>query len=518
MEIDIRPEVNMLGVLKHLNYKPWFALAEFVDNSLASVLSARSRGMHDKNDLKLVVRIKIDSARQTITVTDNAYGIELDDFPRAFKAAEIPPDRSGLSEFGMGMKSAASWFAGKWSVRTSVMGEPIQRTVSFDLEEIMADRTENLPVMEALASASSHFTVITLEKLNHFPQKRTVSKIKEHLTSMYRKFLRSGVMELWFNDEHLQFKEVEVLVAPSIFDSEERSVRWLHNSISIDLGGGKKVTGFAGLRSIGSTSEAGFSLFRRGRLIVGSYDETYRPTEIFGRSNSYVYQRLFGEFDLHGFDVSHTKDGIQWAGYEELFLDKLKEILQKKDLNLLGQAAGFRTKSPKRSEQETIANATKEVAGIMKGRLESVLDASSREPLDESYLPSMLPDIPLVEDLIRRLVIRADGRLWQITLTLVMDDAQSDWLEVGTDLDGVDPVTGESCVDMEVRISFAHPFSREYIGADGENSLALLVFGCSVAIALSLGKKAGARSQFVLEYLNAVLRGTFSVTPVSERP
>lgn len=37
--IEIRPEVTMLGVLRHLNYKPWFAIAEFVDNSLQSYLS-----------------------------------------------------------------------------------------------------------------------------------------------------------------------------------------------------------------------------------------------------------------------------------------------------------------------------------------------------------------------------------------------------------------------------------------------------------------------------------------------
>ena len=43
------------------------------------------------------------------------------DDPRDPPAA-IPPDRSGLSEFGMGMKSAACWFAPRWSVRTKALG------------------------------------------------------------------------------------------------------------------------------------------------------------------------------------------------------------------------------------------------------------------------------------------------------------------------------------------------------------------------------------------------------------
>ncbi len=36
--ISIRPGVAILSVLRHLNYRPWFAMAEFVDNSLQSFL------------------------------------------------------------------------------------------------------------------------------------------------------------------------------------------------------------------------------------------------------------------------------------------------------------------------------------------------------------------------------------------------------------------------------------------------------------------------------------------------
>ena len=36
--VNIRPGVGILSVLQHLNYQPWFALAEFVDNSLQSYL------------------------------------------------------------------------------------------------------------------------------------------------------------------------------------------------------------------------------------------------------------------------------------------------------------------------------------------------------------------------------------------------------------------------------------------------------------------------------------------------
>ena len=36
--VNIRPGVKVLSVLQHLNYRPWFALAEFVDNSIQSFI------------------------------------------------------------------------------------------------------------------------------------------------------------------------------------------------------------------------------------------------------------------------------------------------------------------------------------------------------------------------------------------------------------------------------------------------------------------------------------------------
>ncbi len=42
-KVNIRPEVSILSVLKHLNYRPWFAIAEFVDNAIQNFLANRVR-------------------------------------------------------------------------------------------------------------------------------------------------------------------------------------------------------------------------------------------------------------------------------------------------------------------------------------------------------------------------------------------------------------------------------------------------------------------------------------------
>lgn len=140
LPVHIRPEVTVLSVLRHLNYKAWFAMAEFIDNALQSAIAnADELSKQSDGSYTLVVDIKLDaSGPGQIVITDNAAGIATSDFARAFKTAQVPTDRSGLSEFGMGMKSAACWFAETWSVRTKAIGEDLERTINFNVREIVA--------------------------------------------------------------------------------------------------------------------------------------------------------------------------------------------------------------------------------------------------------------------------------------------------------------------------------------------------------------------------------------------
>lgn len=193
--INIRPEVSILSVLRHLNYKPWFALAEFVDNSIQSFLTNRQALQAidgDRTQLRVDIVLEPD-ARGRIIIRDNAAGISETDYARAFKPAEVPPDRSGLSEFGMGLKSAACWLALHWSVRTSALGEALERTVSFDVADIVQNRIEELDIGTRPAGRAAHYTELILDGLHNTPQGRTIGKIKEHLASIYRVFLRDNM-------------------------------------------------------------------------------------------------------------------------------------------------------------------------------------------------------------------------------------------------------------------------------------------------------------------------------------
>lgn len=303
-KVNIRPSVTVLSVLKHLNYKPWFALAEFVDNAIQSYFDKEKqlRTASGKNyKLRVDIEFNPDDGGRLI-VRDNAGGIALADFPRAFRPAEIPPDRTGLCEFGMGMKSAAFWFASKWSVRTSAIGEAVERQVNLDINSILADKIEDLGVIERPAKADDHYTELVLTDLHQNPIGRTLGKLQEHLCSIYRVYLRDGSLELYFKGEKLSYQTPLVLKAPYFKNPSGKAVSW-RKEIDFDFGDGLRARGFAALYEVASTTRAGFALFRRNRLIEGSADEGYRPHAIFGNPNDYTFQRLFGELHLEGFEV-----------------------------------------------------------------------------------------------------------------------------------------------------------------------------------------------------------------------
>ncbi|MDA8972639.1 ATP-binding protein [bacterium] len=490
-KINIRPETRILSILKHIEYDPWFALAEYVDNSIDSYLKYQKELKEiEGNDYCLQVNIEINPTDKTIEIRDNAAGIHKKDYARAFRAAEAPPDNSGLSEFGMGMKSASCWFSNLWTVRTTAIGESLEKTVSFNLEKIFNDSLDELDVTHRTVNPNSHYTVITLREIEKLPIKKTLGKIQKHLESIYRDFFRQGKLKIIFRDKLLGYKTPEILNTPYFKEPDSESIEWKKN-IKFPLEDGLSIHGFIAIRKKASTAEAGLALFRRGRVIQGSFDDTFRPTLIFGRSNSYAYQRIFGELHLEGFNVSFTKRGIRWDENMDAFLDLLKDDLSHSDFPLLQQAEGHRARATKKDLQKTA---------------ESVLDSETKKY--EESLPNTINEIndnapseisdeltPTEQRSFRELDIELNDTVWKIIIELSYDSSLENWIEVGNNFI---PSTSKKpdVKQVGIRLSLSHPFSRRFAGIDKSKIEPLLriasAFGLAEELARSSGvKKAG---------------------------
>lgn len=483
--VPIRPGVSILSILRHLNYKTWFALAEFVDNALQSYLANKQHleALHGPT-FRLKVDIIIEPvAPPRILIRDNAAGIEQHDFPRAFRPAAIPPDRSGLSEFGMGMKSAACWFAPRWSVRTKALGEAVERMVKFDVARIVRDQLEELQIGEAPSITTSHFTEIALEEPYHLPAGRTLGKIKEHLKDIYRVYIRDGVLELRFNGDLLAYAPPRILCAPYVRSPKDGPKEW-RREISFDFGGGLSVHGFAGLMDPMNTNRSGFALFRRGRLIEGSGDEGYRPPFIFGQPGNFRWRRLFGELHLEGFQVSHTKDGFRWDENEQPFLELLREKLDPDEFPMLRQADLYRVQPARNELADAAQKAITRAVETMQATLPAVLPSiAGEEPIETTTTPLEPEPTTLAA---REFLISFRDQEWLLRIELTNDSAERDWLVVSDH-----PMQADGVQMLEIRLSLVHPFMVNFAQTDPEDVEALLRVAAGLALSEKLARGVG---------------------------
>lgn len=330
-KINIRPTSGVYATYKRLSYQPWTAIAEFVDNSTQSFYDHKEELMAVKyyKGLQINVDYISDSINgDRIEIFDDAYGMEWKDFQRAIILDKPPINTNGRNEFGMGLKTAACWFGSVWSVESTQLNSTNKYYTQINIDDLGKYKTEEIDVKEEKTSKKEHYTKIVITKLNKkISGPRTISKVKELLSSIYREDIRSGFIKIFYNGTQLFFKEAPVY-------SEEingRIKEWKKNvEFTINHEGKElSVKGFIAIRIPGSVKDAGFTLLRRGRVIVGGSENNYRPSELFGDSNSYTWQRLYGELHMDNWPVTQAKDNFDWhnSGLEESFIAALKPLV-----------------------------------------------------------------------------------------------------------------------------------------------------------------------------------------------
>ncbi len=329
--ISIRPDSGVYATYQRLSYRPWYAVAEFVDNSTQNYYDNKEALQNVYNmegeGKKLKIVINYEEETNTLVIYDNANGMELEELRRAVALNKPPPNINGRCEFGMGLKTAACWFGKKWSIKTTKLGSSRELHVTVQVPDLVINKTEEVIVVENEADERAHYTEIKIEQLYRPLKGRTLGRIKEQLGSIYREDLRSSEVEILWNGDHVTFHEPTFL-RESYGNGQEtlwkKNISFVVRATSIrePLG----VSGWIGIMIPGNQHLAGFALLRRGRVIIGGPGEGYKPTDVFGQANSFSSQRLIGEFHMDNWPVTQAKDAFDWSGdLEELFIEKMKE-------------------------------------------------------------------------------------------------------------------------------------------------------------------------------------------------
>lgn len=325
MELNIQPPASILNVFSRLSYKPWYAIAEFVDNSTQSYISHSDELSTSPEFEKLIVNVKYDAGANTLTIIDNAYGMEIERFRDAILLDSKNESQVGRNEFGMGLKTAASWFGKVWKVTSTQYGSKNRYTAIVDIPMLDKLHLQNTKIYRDYVATDVHGTEIIIEQVTKkITGSRTIGKIRDHLASMYRRDINNRNIEIWFNDEPIIFEEYPVL-------TNFRGKSWkkdLDFNIEFD-GNTYHITGFVAIMNPGSFPKAGFALFRQDRVVIGGTDSNYKPAQIFGQAQSQKSLKLFGELNMNDFPVNQAKDGFIWDdGLEDAFIDALKDNIQ----------------------------------------------------------------------------------------------------------------------------------------------------------------------------------------------
>ena len=445
-KVSVRIGSQMYGRFEDLPNTVPHVLAEFVDNALQSFRDNREALMAlDPNyKLRVVIRIFWDETETKMSqrkatqfmIEDNAGGIAASRFVNAFEPANAPDDNTGLNEFGMGLKTAACWLGNKWIVHTKALGEGVSRIVRFDQNVVTKNNLEEVDVKTEPAKLEEHFTKIEISSpTKNVPTEKSLQKIKTELASIYRNSLRNQEMDLYVNNEPLEFTEYAILNAPYYKDMEGPSKPW-KKDINFKFGP-YKAKGFIGILKELKSTQNGLVLSRRGRVIIGAEEDgRYFPKSIFGSSpGTFRFKRIFGELELEGFAVSFNKNDIQDKENLEMLMEALRDELRDKDSDILAQADNYRADNTARlvkkivSRHDEAPKTKRTPVSIDTKPIEEKTKVAETQPV----IPEPVPEENIINEFKQPDFYDINGKLHRMIVKFIDEGSDLCWLGVAKD-------------------------------------------------------------------------------------
>ena len=529
LEVDIKLNTRILEIFRYLTLTPWYALGEFVDNSLDSYLKNKDKliaqhGPEFKLRIDILFEPALEAKDSRILIEDNAAGISEKDSKRAFTPGVPPSDRSGISRFGIGMKSSALWYSRNFNITSSALGETVTRTVFFDVQDIVDNELETLPLEVKSKKKDVHGTRVMLLDLNKgLPAAPTIGKIRSHLASIYREYIKSGEVVITVAGQELEYISPKFLEAPFWPTSQGpgknlEKIEWLTwFSFVLDeswpesetLAGvtAPTVSGWVGILAKGDTKAAGISLLWRKKVIFGAGNfaesDAYRPSSIFGGGNTFVSQRVIGQLDLSELEVTAFKNDFAWLEGQQLELEqKLKDAISKTDEPILQMARNFRATERGAPISEVIKKAVRETGIDL---------ASSFPEIEKAVSEIEVPEPKGGEESKRESVSLSLPKSLGENLVFEVKDQPGDnsWLRVAHDS------AGDS---WRVTLNRAHPFMDSFVHLPGADINPVLRIAAALGAAEIRSINAGiGHSSFIRSVMNEILRGELARTPSKVR-
>jgi len=497
--VNIAPGVGVYGMFPSFNYKPWLALGEFLDNSISSFqLHRKALEVMHGSSFKLRIMIDYEPEMGTLEIRDNAAGIDKKHFAVAFALAKPPDDLRFIGRYGVGMKAAACWFARDWSVRTSAIGEDVERCLNWSTKSITEGESETLLPEVRPVSVSDHYTVVTLKNMIHPPTApKTVAKIKTYLPNIYREFMRDDEVEILWNGQSLKVEEFPTLKASPQWDLTQPEQIW-EQHVQLMMDDGRTIRGRVFLLQKMRRSYTALNLFWHNRLILGNIGENHRPVELFGAGNSFETGRLCVELFMDEYEPTVDKMGFKFQD-NEATLEEIIDALKKEGSQTLRQARDYR--EPKVSPDDVPPDMP-EIIGVPGG---SVVGKPVKPTVANPYPappPMSTSGAPGPRE-ITKVKLEIDGVPWEIIVRLGFGPGENIFVNIGEA--GADGHGGPQ--RLFITLGMEHPFVVNYWSDDRTVQKLMIIMASAIGFGEIAARRAGATfPSFVRNNIDQFLR------------
>jgi hypothetical protein len=218
-----------------------------------------------------------------------------------------------------------------------------------------------------------------------------------------------------------------------------------------------------------------------------------------------------GELYVEGFEVTHTKDGIQWGDDEDGLAHDIRMQLDTGELPMLDQASGYRSRRAASALPGDFGRAAIEAtaasAALLTVSTEVQAPTVASQADGEDLAPTLKSSADTLQQRSFRMVVDGDQE-WDVRIELVREPGAV-WLDSSV----AQSEDGQEC--LQIRLNLDHSFSEDHLN-DNERALEPIL---RVAVAVAIGEWQARRqgvsnSGAVRRNANALLRQGLSSAPL----
>ncbi|MDR1001804.1 MAG: ATP-binding protein [Oscillospiraceae bacterium] len=308
--VDITPTPRILRTLGEIPFQTWQCIAELVDNSIDAFLSNEANAPEDY-EKKITVSWTGDAvaaADRTVEITDNAYGMTIEQLQNAVRAGYTSNDPIGnLGLFGMGFNISTARLGELTKILSTQKGDPEWVGVEIDFQKLIDSKHFDAPIIrEPKIDPSVSGTKVKVSHLkpgilSELPIKE--NDIRQRLEAIYSPLLNTKDIAIYvkgrrlmprnlcvwsasrfviYNSQNVSARvDIDRKLGDALFDlsknayltADEAEKYYLDQQEGIDLPSNiversKRLTGWLGIQRYADPNDFGIDFIRNGRKIL----------------------------------------------------------------------------------------------------------------------------------------------------------------------------------------------------------------------------------------------------------